>query len=136
MRVVLDTNILVSALLWRGTPHRCLLAVQAGLADLVVSPPILDELRVVLMTKFQFTVPDADEAVKLIRAAADMVEISGQLRVVADDPDDDKFVETARTGRAEIIVSGDRHLLALGSGAGVPVITAREFLDRLAGGSA
>jgi uncharacterized protein len=136
MRVVLDTNILVSALLWRGAPHRCLLAVQAGLADLVVSPPILDELRVVLMTKFQFTVPDADEAVTLIRAAADMVEISGQLRVVADDPDDDKFVETARTGRAEIIVSGDRHLLALGSGTGVPVFTAREFLDRLAGGSA
>jgi hypothetical protein len=52
------------------------------------------------MTKFQFAAPDADEAVTLIRAAADMVEISGQLRVVADDPDDDKFVETARTGRA------------------------------------
>jgi predicted nucleic acid-binding protein len=87
------------------------------------------------MTKFQFTAPDANEAVTLIRAAADVVEISGRPRVVADDPDDDKFVETARTGRANFIISGDRHLLALGSGAGVPVITAREFLDRLGGGS-
>lgn len=112
MRVVLDTNILVSALLWRGTPYRCLLAVQAGLADLVISPPILEELRGVLLAKFHFTASDADEAVALIRAAAaDTVEISSQLRVVSGDSDDDKFVETARIGRAELIVSGDRHLL-------------------------
>lgn len=95
MRVVLDTNILVSALLWRGAPYRCLLAVQAGLADLVISPPILEELRTVLVTKFRHTARDADEAIGLIQAAADVVEISGQLRVVPDDPDDDKFVETA-----------------------------------------
>ncbi len=41
MRVVLDTNILVSALLWRGAPYRCLVAIQAGLVELVLSPPIL-----------------------------------------------------------------------------------------------
>jgi putative PIN family toxin of toxin-antitoxin system len=136
MRVVLDTNILVSALLWRGAPYRCLLAVQAGLADLVISPPILEELRTVLVTKFRHTARDADEAIGLIQTAADVVEISGQLRVVPDDPDDDKFVETAQAGRAERIVSGDRHLLALGSAAGVPVITAREFLDQLGGAGA
>jgi uncharacterized protein len=130
MRVVLDTNILVSGLLWRGAPYRCLLAVQAGLADLVLSPPILEELRIVLVTKFPFTALDADEAVALIRAAADTVEISGLLRVVSDDPDDDKFVETAQTGRAGLIVSGDRHLLALGSAAGIPVIWDSPVEDR------
>lgn len=133
MRVVLDTNILVSALLWRGAPYRCLLAVLAGLADLVVSPPILEELRAVLMTKFRHPTRDADEAIGLIQAAADVVEISGELRVVPDDPDDDKFVETAQAGHAERIVSGDRHLLALGSASGVPVITAREFLNQIGG---
>ena len=133
MRVVLDTNILVSALLWRGAPHRCLLAVQAGLADLVISPPILEELRTVLVTKFRHTASDADEAIKLIRATADMVEISGRLRIVSDDSEDDKFVETAQVGRVECIVSGDRHLLALGPAAGMPVITAREFLNQLGG---
>ena len=88
------------------------------------------------MTKFRHTARDADEAIGLIQAAADVVEISGQLRVVPDDLDDDKLVETAQGGRPERIVSGDRHLLALGSAAGVPVITAREFLDQLGGAGA
>ncbi|HEX7549699.1 MAG TPA: PIN domain-containing protein, partial [Candidatus Methylomirabilis sp.] len=70
-----------------------------------------------------------------VRATAELVEISGSLRVVPDDPDDDKFIETAQTGRADLIVSGDRHLLVLGSTASVPVLTAREFLDRLGGAS-
>ncbi len=133
MRVVLDTNILVSALLWRGAPYRCLVALQAGLAKLIISPPILEELRTVLLAKFRFTASDADEAVAFLKSDADMVEISGRLQVVADDPDDDKFIETARIGKADLIVSGDRHLLALGSTAGVPVITARGFLERLGG---
>jgi len=134
MRVVLDTNILVSALLWRGAPYRCLLAVQAGLAELVTSRPILEEFRSVLVAKFRFTTTDADEAAGLVRSSAVLVEVSGRLQVVRDDPDDDKFIETARVGRADLLVSGDHHLLGLGSAAGVNVITAREFLDRLAGG--
>jgi putative PIN family toxin of toxin-antitoxin system len=133
MRVVLDTNILVSALLWRGTPYRCLLAVQAGLADLILSPPILDEFHAVLVAKFRHTPAEADDAIRLVRSTAELIEISGELRVVPDDPDDDKFVETAQVGRADLIVSGDRHLLALGSAAGVPVITAQEFLHQLGG---
>jgi uncharacterized protein len=135
MRVVLDTNILVSALLWRGTPHRCLLAVQASLADLILSPPILTELRTVLLAKFRHTPAEADEAIRAVRAMAELVEISGGLRAVPDDPDDDKFIETAQVGRADLIVSGDRHLLALGSTASVSVLTAREFLDRLGSAS-
>ncbi len=131
MRVVLDTNILVSALLWRGAPYRCLLAVQAGLADLILFAPILAELRTVLLAKFRHTPADADDAIRILRTAAELVEISGGLRAVPDDPDDDKFIETAQAGRADLIVSGDRHLLAIGSAASVPVVTAREFLDRL-----
>lgn len=131
MRVVLDTNILVSALLWRGAPYRCLLALQAGLADLIVSPPILEELKAVLVTKFRHTVAEAEEAAELIQSAAEVVEISGRLRAVPNDPSDDKFVETAQAGQADLIVSGDRHLLELGSTADIPVITTREFLDRL-----
>ena len=133
MRVVLDTNILVSALLWRGTPYRCLLAVQTGLADLILSPPILDELRTVLVVKFQHTPAEAADVIQFVRSTADVVEISGGIRAVPDDPDDDKFIETAQIGRADFIVSGDRHLLKLGSAAGVPVITAREFLHQLGG---
>ena len=61
MKVVFDTNILVSAMLWRGTPYRCLLAIRAGLAELILSPPIMEELRGVLNKKFAMTKEDAEE---------------------------------------------------------------------------
>ena len=85
------------------------------------------------MAKFRHTPAEADEAMGIIRGAARVVEITGGLRVVPDNPDDDKFIETAQVGDADLIVSGDRHLLGLGSVAGVPVATAREFPDRLGG---
>jgi putative PIN family toxin of toxin-antitoxin system len=133
VKVVLDTNILVSGLLWRGAPYRCLLAVRAGLADLVISQPILDELRRVLVTKFHHTAEEAEEAATFVRESATMVEIPGQLRVVRDDAEDDKFIETAQVAGANYVVSGDRHLLTLGAHAGISVIGARTFLDTLSG---
>ena len=80
------------------------------------------------MVKFRHTPAEADDAIQFVRSTADVVEISGGIRAVPDDPDDDKFIETAQIGRAGLLVSGDHHLLELGSAAGVPVITAREFL--------
>lgn len=135
MRVVFDSNILVSGLLWRGAPYRCVVAIRAGLAELVVSPPILAELRRVLVAKFEHTEAEAEEAISFIQTSATPVEISGTLHVVQDDPDDDKFLETAQVGGAAYVVSGDRHLLVLGSYRGMSVIRARTFLDLL-GGSA
>lgn len=135
MKVVLDTNIIVSGLLWRGAPYRCLLAIQAGLADLIVSPPVLEELRRVLVTKFHHTSEEAEEVVALVRESATVVEIPGALRVIHDDPEDDKFVETAEVAGAAYIVTGDRHLLALRNYKGISVIAARAFLDRLSGSS-
>jgi putative PIN family toxin of toxin-antitoxin system len=136
VKVVLDTNILVSGLLWRGAPYRCLLAVRAGLADLVMSPPILDELRRVLVARFQHTAAEAEEAIAFVQEAATVVSIPGNLRVVADDPEDDKFFETAVVGGATYLVSGDRHLLRLGTYKGIHVVGARGFLDILSGSPA
>lgn len=131
MRVVLDTNVLVSALLWRGAPYRCLIAIQAGLVELVLSPPILHELRDVLIRKFRHTANEADEAVAFIRTVSKHVEISGQVQLVVEDPADDKFIETAQVAGANFIVSGDRHLLALGARSPIQIITARILLDNL-----
>ena len=66
MRVVFDSNILVSGLLWRGAPYRCVVAIRAGLAELVVSRPILEEIRRVLVAKFEYTEVEAEEAVSFI----------------------------------------------------------------------
>ena len=131
MKAVFDTNIFVSALVWRGAPYRCLLAAEAGLAELIVSPPILDELRTVLIRKFEQTSAEAEESVEFIAEVARSVHITGNLHGVADDPADDKFIETAWVGGAPYIVSGDHHLLALGTHAGISVIGPRAFLDIL-----
>lgn len=132
MKVVFDTNILVSALLWRGTPYRCLLAVRSGFAELILSPPILEELRDVLSKKFMMAKEAVDDIITIIRESCSLVDIPGTLRVVDDDPEDDKFIETAMIGGAQCVVSGDKHLLRLGEYHGIKVLTARAFVDRLA----
>ncbi len=131
MKVVFDTNILVSAVLWRGTPYRCLLTVQAGLAELIVSPSILKEFHRVLVAKFVFAEADAAEAVALVQNMAVSIEGPGTLRAVADDPEDDKFIEVAQLAGAPYLVSGDKHLLRLASYGNVQIVRARAFLDIL-----
>ncbi len=133
MKVVFDTNIFISGLMWRGAPYRCLLASLAGLVELVVSSPILDELRRTLATKFGFTDEEIEQVVGVVRESASLVEIRGELKVVADDPEDDKFIETAHVAGAAYVVSGDRHLLSLGSYGEIRIVSARVFLDMLAG---
>jgi putative PIN family toxin of toxin-antitoxin system len=131
-RAVLDTNVLVSALLWRGIPHRCLLAAEAGLYDSLTAEPILDELRTKLIEKFGHTPREAAEAVSGVARAATTVALSGRGGWVLADPDDDKFIETALDGHADVVVSGDHHLLDLGTVEGVRIVTPREFLGLLA----
>jgi len=118
-------------MLWRGAPYRCLLVSRAGLVDLILSPPILEELRRVLVAKFQHSAAEADEALSVIRETSTVIDIPGRLQVVKDDPEDDKFIETAQVAGAEYLISGDRHLLALETYAGLSVISARTFLDIL-----
>ncbi|MEW6248790.1 MAG: putative toxin-antitoxin system toxin component, PIN family [Nitrospirota bacterium] len=132
MKVVFDTNILVSAMLWRGTPYRCLLAIRAGLAELILSPPIIDEFRNVLDKKFALTREEVEEGIALVQESARLIGIPGTLRVLTDDPEDDKFIETALVAGAQCLVSGDKHLLRLGDYRGIKVISARAFLDMLA----
>ena len=84
-----------------------------------------------MVEKFKHTTAEADSLVANLRRCAFIVAISGRSGWVTSDPDDDKFVDAALTANAEYIVSGDRHLLGLGSVAGVSVLRPREFLDRI-----
>jgi putative PIN family toxin of toxin-antitoxin system len=127
----LDTNILISGLLWRGSPYRCLQAAEAGIYEMVISEPILQELEAVLIGKFGFTDTKVESSVKLILEIGRRVEISEKLEVIKDDPDDDKFIEAAIAGGAAFIVSGDRHLLRLNEYKGIRILKARDFLDHL-----
>lgn len=128
-RVVFDTNILVSGHFWKGPPYRCLLA---RLAVLVLSDPIVTELREKLTDKFALPVAEVDAIIGRLTTHSERVVVQGRSGWVQQDPDDDKFIDAALSGRAAIIVSGDRHLLALGTVEGIEVLTARQCLDRLA----
>lgn len=132
MRVVLDTNVLISGLLWSGLPSRCVAVCLDRIVDLVTADEILTELRGKLVGKFHVTDAAADDTVTRFRRSGTVVALTGRHGWVLTDPDDDKFVEAALLGKAEAIVSGDHDLRDLGTVAGIPVWSPREMLEHLA----
>ena len=131
-KVVFDTNVRLAALLWRGAGYKCWLAARAGLVELVYCREMVAEFSEKLYDKFGFSADNVRTAVYDFRRFGQQVEITGALRVVASDPDDDMFIECAIISGASIIVSGDRHLLALQAYQGVRIITPGAFLAWLA----
>ena len=131
-RVVYDTNILISALLsLTGAPFRCLALARSGVVQSVTCNGILDEFSEKLRTKFAFEEARIEQALDEICAFTEIVEIPGLLQVVANDPDDDMVVECALVGKASIVVSGDKHLRALGRYETIYILSANEFLISL-----
>ena len=133
MRVVADTNILISGLLWRGSPHRVLQAAEGGLIRLFSSVPLLEELEAVLRRdKFSSKLKDRGEdpqtAMARIRGGVFLVSPAKIEPVVIVDPDDDAVLACAVAASAEAVVSGDPHLLALKQYAGIPILTAIDLL--------
>ena len=133
MRVVLDTNVLVSALLFRGPATEVHAAWVSRRFVPLVSNPVLDEyIRVLAYPKFSLTEEEIGWLVRheLLRWA-EPVTVTTRVDAVRDDPADNRFLELAIDGRAELVVSGDSHLLALGSWEGTPILAVRSFLDSL-----
>lgn len=112
-RVVFDTNVLISALLWRGKSYQCLLLARGRIVQAVYCSSMLAELSEKLRRKFGFSENRIHAVVADTQKYAERVEIPGTLRVVFADPDDDKFIECAQVGGATFIVSSDHHLLDL-----------------------
>jgi predicted nucleic acid-binding protein len=83
VRVVFDTNILVSAHFWNGPPYRCVLATEAGLVALVLSDPILAEFAEKLTVKFGVSKDEVDSIVERLRARTQLVQIEGKIRLGA-----------------------------------------------------
>ncbi len=128
VRAVYDTNIWVSALRRQGNPFRCALLAAIGFVVSVTCDELLNELSQVLAQKFGMPFADVNRYIAVIRSFSEVVAITGQLRVV-DDPDDDKVIECAVVGKADYIVTGDRHLLALGQCSGISIVKAAQFLS-------
>jgi putative PIN family toxin of toxin-antitoxin system len=134
-RAVLDTNVLVSALISPGGPSAALLLeLRAGAFELVVSPALLGELSEVLARpKFQIYVTAAEVAgyLELIEHEGTVHEDPPPAREpLSADPDDQYLLDLARAAAVDVLVSGDSHLLVLRDV--VPVMTPAEFLATLA----
>jgi len=129
IRVVADTNVIISALQFGGLPGKFLDLVYQRSFTLVTSPILLDELDEKLRRKFH--TPDADAATlrRKLESVATVVSPSLVLAVVPDDPDDNRVLECAVAGNTHYVVSGDRHLLRLGSYADIPICNVRRFLE-------
>ena len=131
-RVVFDTNIWISGLLWRGKPYQCLLLARGQAVQHVHCTEMMAELSEKLRETFGFSENRIQAVLYDLRRVSERVEISGRIQAVADDPDDDKFIECAVVAGASAVVSGDHHLLKLGEYEGIPVLSAAEFIARFA----
>ncbi|MDP9341193.1 MAG: putative toxin-antitoxin system toxin component, PIN family [Actinomycetota bacterium] len=129
MRVVLDTNVLVSAFNFPGGPPEEVyrLALE-GVIDLVISPPLLAELARVLTEKFDWEAVRVEEAIAEVADTGVVVRPNERVRVVEDDPADDRVLEAALEGAADIIVSGDMHVLRLKSWREIQIMNPSTFL--------
>ncbi len=137
MRAVIDTNIIISAVLRPGSsPDQ---VVQAGVRrhfQAITSPPLLAELKKVLsrprVTRRLITPPEeVDRFIKDMESAVTMVDPAESLSVIADPPDN-RVLEAVVAGEADYIISGDRDLLDLGKYEGIEIVTPAMFLAILA----
>jgi len=139
LRVVLDTNVFVSSLLsTQGLPAPVLHAWREGRYMLVTSPPIIAEIVEVLESpriSKKYLIgqeEDIEHLVDLLKTAT--ILVPGRAAVkgsVPQDPRDEMFLACAIDANADCIVSGDRHLLGLQTYRGIPILTVKEFAEKL-----
>jgi len=132
LRAVLDTNVLISAIISDGKPRELLKKGTANQFSIVTSNLILKELITVLRRP-KFKTPE-DEIQKIIIAllrSSEVIKVKSKFTEVKEDPKDDMIINTAHDGRADVIVSGDNHLLELKNFRGIKIITVDCMLKTL-----
>lgn len=133
MRIVADTNVIISMLLWGKSLEQFLVLVNTRQIILCFSPQTIDELfRVIYHPHIQkqvekFEVPIEALLDKLI-AASEIVYPTERVVVIREDPSDNQILATAAAARVRCIVTGDKHLLKLKQYLGIPIVTPAEFL--------
>lgn len=137
MRAVIDTNVLIAALLWRTEPHALLAHVRSGSLGLISSPALLAELGDVLgRPKFDAILVRAktsrEQALAEVRQLAEVIEPPPLPQPVCRDPDDDAVLALAIAAQADLIVSGDKDLLVLGQFDRIPIVSPAQAALRLA----
>ena len=130
MRVVLDTNVLVSAIVYRGIPRRVFEAVVSGEIEISLSEPLVQELQNVLSRpQFGLNLKFVRTVVAELSALAQWVEPSKHYHLIEKDPPDNLILDCAVAAEADYVVTGDRHLLKLKKCESVMIVTPQQFIS-------
>jgi putative PIN family toxin of toxin-antitoxin system len=128
MRIVLDTNVIVSALVFGGLPRQILELAEAGWWEFCYSEDLQAEVRRVLERKCGWEKSKLDEVLSELWMTGDLVVPRFKVKAVKEDPDDDRILECAIAANAKVLVSGDRHLLRLRKYKSILIVAPRDFL--------
>ena len=128
-KAIFDTNVLISGYLWKGLPRRAIDKVRGGEWIHLVSEATIEELiRVLAYAKFGLKPGEIEPIVRDLMAISEYVEVRSQIDLVKADPTDNIFLNLATDGQADVIVSGDHHLLDLKEFNDIPIISVRKFV--------
>ena len=133
-RLVLDTNVWVSAVIWKGSPARIIKAAQEKKVCIITSEEIVNEIsRTLAYPRLKRIYEDAgvsqQQLISAILQVANLVEVNSKIHVIRDDPADNKCLECAMDGKADFIVSGDNHLLKKGCYNRTRIVSVRQMLE-------
>jgi putative PIN family toxin of toxin-antitoxin system len=139
VRVVLDTNVVASAILWGGTPRLLLQAARDKRVDLFTSTPMLAELTDILGRR-KFAKKIAASLLTIDRLVEDYAQLASVVRPaatprIAPDPNDDVVIGTALAAKAEMIVTGDKSLLSVTEHEGVRIVGVAQSIEAIDVGS-
>lgn len=130
-RIVIDTNVLISALVFGGRPRLVTDLVGEALVVAVTSEEIMTEFRRIIVARFPEFSQNGAQLEQLLRKYARWVKLGSVNVTVCRDPDDNKVIETALIGMADYIVSGDNDLLVLKEHGGVKIVKPAEIIELL-----
>jgi putative PIN family toxin of toxin-antitoxin system len=138
VRAVVDTNVLLSGLFWRGRPHALMEQVRAGALTLISSPALLAELAEVMnRPKFRVILTrsktDPERTLGELRRLAEIIDPPPLSAPVSRDPSDDAVLALATASQADLIITSDADLLTLGSHGGIPIIDRARAITRISG---
>jgi putative PIN family toxin of toxin-antitoxin system len=133
IRTVIDTNVIVSAILFGGKPGELISLWKSGHIQPLASKDIFDEyINVLAYPKFELSEREINYILyNEILPYFEVVTLKPSNTIISEDPSDDKFLHCAKAGKASVIISGDQHLLSLKSYVKIKIFTPSQFLEKL-----
>ena len=130
MRIVLDTNVLVSGIFWTGNEAKIIESCKKGKYTNIASPYTLGEFeKIISKETFALTREEIENLIELVLSFSIILIPSQKVSIIKKDPNDNMFIDCALAGNAEYIISGDSHLLDISKYKGIKILTAKKFLE-------